>query len=198
MAERRIRPNKMAEAAGVTVSTLLKWRRLGMPFEKDERKRVWFDPAAVAEWLEENGRTGRPGRPSLVQTMKRERHARKMAGEPEPEPIPKLTPAPEPTVEVTTMDLAAAKLRKELALAEKHELAVAKIKGELLDADEVERDRVRRVSVVKARLLQLAATVAPLCAGRDVAEIEHILEDEVLLLLEDFARGERDNEGAAR
>ena len=195
MAERRIRPNKMAEAAGVTVSTLLKWRKLGLPFEKDERKRVWYDPEAVSEWLEENGRTGRPGRPSLVQTMKREKYARKLAGIPEPEPIPKLTPPPEVTAEVTTMDLAAAKLRKELALAEKHELAVARVKGELLDAEEVERDRVRRVSVIKARLLQLAATAASLCAGRDEADIERILTEEVLLLLADFARGARDTEG---
>ena len=195
MTERRVRPNKMAEAAGVTVSTLLKWRKLGLPFEKDARKRVWYDPEAVSEWLEENGRTGRPGRPSLVQTMKREKYARKLAGEPEPEPLPRLTPSPDVVTEATTMDLAAAKLRKELALAEKHELAVARVKGELLDADEVERDRVRRVSVIKARLLQLAATAAPLCAGRDEGEIERIITEEVLLLLADFARGARDTEG---
>jgi hypothetical protein len=127
--------------------------------------------------------------------MKREKYARKLAGEPEPEPLPRLTPSPEAVAEATTMDLAAAKLRKELALAEKHELAVARVKGELLDAEEVERDRVRRVSVIKARLLQLAATAAPLCAGRDEGEIERIITEEVLLLLADFARGARDTEG---
>ena len=188
---KRVSTKKIAAIAGVSGPTIRSWRLKGLPHERDSRGRLWFDPVAVREWLEEHGRGSKPGTPGLGLRIRREQ-ADKRNGVKSLRDAPGLKAAPAPTPVVTAEDLAAARLRKELALAEKHEIQIAKLKAELLDAGDVERDRVRRVQVVKARLLQLPMTAAPLCAGRDEAEIQRIIEVEVRQLLEDFARGERD------
>lgn len=183
---KRVSTKKIADITGVSSPTIRSWRLKGLPHERDSRGRLWFDPVAVREWLEDHGRGSRPGAPSLGLRIRREQASN---GIKSVRDAPGLKAAPQPVV--TAEELAAAKLRKELALAEKHEIQIAKLKSELLDADDVERERVRRIEVVKARLLQLPMTAAPLCAGREAEDIERILEEEVRQLLEDFARGER-------
>lgn len=76
-------------------------------------------------------------------------------------------------------DLEAAKLRKENALASKYELDVRRMKGRLVPLDEVKRAGIALLTAARNRLVGLPAQVTPLLEGRDNAERQTILEQQI-------------------
>jgi phage terminase Nu1 subunit (DNA packaging protein) len=85
-------------------------------------------------------------------------------------------------------DYKAAQLRKELALADVHELRAAKMRGELVSIEKVKSDQASRVRVVRKSLLAMPAALAPQLVGLDAAEIQETIHTQVISMLEDFAR----------
>src|SRR4051794_4828265 len=79
--------------------------------------------------------------------------------------------------------LAAAKLRKELALAEKHEVSVASEKATLVLAADVERTSLERFTTIRNWFLSLPAVVSAPLVGRSALQIEHELEGRVKEIL---------------
>lgn len=147
----------------VDEQTVRRWKRAGAPFETetDGARRLYCDPTALQAWLDQRGKIpGKMGRPS------------------------DLDGAPTAAKDA----LAAAKLRKEIALATKAELDVAERKAELIPRAEVEAVTIQRIHAVKAALLGLAARVTPRVVGQDGASVHAIVDGEARRILEEFAR----------
>ncbi len=86
-----------------------------------------------------------------------------------------------------TEQLAAAELRKRKADADLKEIEAAKRRGELLNALDVERGLMRRISTVKAGLLALPGKLAARLQNRESRFIQEEIEREVEQLLQLYA-----------
>lgn len=84
-------------------------------------------------------------------------------------------------------DLQTAKLRKENAMATKYELAIARERKELVGLEPVKLWLVRNMGAARNKLLGLPAKLAPLLEGRDAAERQVIIEQEIRNILDDIA-----------
>jgi terminase small subunit / prophage DNA-packing protein len=84
--------------------------------------------------------------------------------------------------------LAAAKLRKENAMAELHEIRVAREKGELVEKAEQERLNIKKFTVIRNKLMGLPAAAAPAIAGLEAPAIETALECRIRDLLAELSR----------
>jgi phage terminase Nu1 subunit (DNA packaging protein) len=84
--------------------------------------------------------------------------------------------------------LKAAKTRKELALAEKHEIELARVKGLLVDKAVVESANIQKFTVIRNKFLGLAASIAPMLEGQDPASIEVLLDQRIREILEELSR----------
>lgn len=71
------------------------------------------------------------------------------------------------------------------------EIEYKKINGELLDKNEVEEGRVKRIMEVKRKLLGLPKKVAPQLVGLEIHKIEAILDLRIKEVINDFARNEK-------
>ncbi|MGB0972258.1 MAG: hypothetical protein ACPGVG_15055, partial [Mycobacterium sp.] len=75
--------------------------------------------------------------------------------------------------------LDAARMRKEYALARKHEIYVEREQGRLLDADEVRRQWVKQGTIFRNRMMTIGASVAVLFP--DIAvELQRAIEDRIV------------------
>ena len=88
----------------------------------------------------------------------------------------------------TSDKLAAAKLRKELAMAELHEIKAARERGGLIDRAEQERENVRKFTVIRNKLLALPATAAAALQGLNALEIQAALEARIRDALTELSR----------
>jgi hypothetical protein len=79
---------------------------------------------------------------------------------------------PSPTLE-------AARLRKENAMAARHELFVARGLGRVLPIDAVKFWEAQRTTALKNRMLSVASRVTPLLQGRDAGEQHKIIDDAI-------------------
>ncbi|GAH31910.1 unnamed protein product, partial [marine sediment metagenome] len=70
------------------------------------------------------------------------------------------------------------------------DLQTQELKGRLHDAEECRRRRIGLIQGAKARLLDLARSVATDLAGHDREEIERVLDERVRRILEEWARGD--------
>jgi excisionase family DNA binding protein len=84
--------------------------------------------------------------------------------------------------------LKAAKLRKELAMAEKHEIALAREKGLLVEAAKVEAENVEKFTLIRNRLLGLPAQASSFLVGRSAVEIEGELDRRVKEILVELSK----------
>ena len=178
---------KAAEVLGRAPRTLSAWRRRGLPIVEERGRVVLVDVDVVAAWVEANG-LGRRGRPSAVDVARRVEARRQpaapgQAGEADDE-------LEGGDVDDLPLDeqLVRAKLRKERALAEKHEITNRKAIGDLLSKDEVQRRWLERVRFVGAGLLALPGKLASRLANRAPREIELELDRAARELLEQFSR----------
>lgn len=90
-------------------------------------------------------------------------------------------------IEGDSPDLAAAKLRKENALAARYELQVAREKGELVPALEVKQWIGENVTTARNKLLGMGAQLTPLLEGREAAERQTLIEERVTEILNELA-----------
>jgi transcriptional regulator with XRE-family HTH domain len=87
----------------------------------------------------------------------------------------------------TTPDIAAAKLRKTLAEADRQELAAARERGTLTPSAEVFGHGEALGLAVRAALERLAADLPPTLAGRPASEISAVLQREHRAVLQKLA-----------
>ena len=85
--------------------------------------------------------------------------------------------------------LAQAELQLKIRRAQFLELQTQELKKRLHDAEECRRRRIGLIQGAKARLLDLARSVATDLAGRDRDEIERVLDERIRRILEEWARG---------
>lgn len=147
---------------GVTLQSLWRYKKMGMPCMPMAGKQTFYDVAKATEWLESHGLNGKVGRPPAAAASLEEAEAKQK--------------------------LLDAKVRKETVLAERHEHALARLKGEVVSFSSVQESHLRRVQVVKAGLMSLPGKVASRCANRPAHEVQAELEAEVHALLTEFSR----------
>lgn len=85
-------------------------------------------------------------------------------------------------------DIEAAKLRKENALADKHEIDNAQKRGELIRVDDVKAFIAQRVTGTKNRLIGLGAAITPHLEGRDASERQSIIDSRIEEILNELSR----------
>jgi phage terminase Nu1 subunit (DNA packaging protein) len=152
---------ELAAFLGHSPHTVNRWRSLGCPARKHGRTYL-YDRTAVAKWLRARNYDGKPG------PKKREKAV--VTGE-DGQPL-------DPDV------------RFRLARAEKVELDVAKLKGEMVDRADVEEALVRLARVFRTSLLGLPARLAPVIASMDsVPKVEKRIRRELEGVLREFSRG---------
>lgn len=83
-------------------------------------------------------------------------------------------------------DMEAAKLRKEVALATKYELQVAKEKRELIPAAEVRQWIGEHVGRAKNKLIGMASAISPRLEGLNAAERQQEIERYIELVITDI------------
>lgn len=77
-----------------------------------------------------------------------------------------------------------AAMRKERALADKHEMEAAHRKGELIDVKEAAADRENLCSTIRERMLSLPDRLSPRLAKLDPRQIREILMTEIRKVLQ--------------
>lgn len=153
---------ELMEELGVTYQTLWRYKKMGLPHIPMAGKQTFYDVNIVRPWLEQRGITGKVGRPSNVQSSE--------------------------VVDEKKLELLDVKLRKEKVLAERHEHALLRLKGEVVSTVSVQEAHLKRVQIVKAALLALPGKVAARCAHRSSHEVQAELELEVYAMLAEFAK----------
>lgn len=163
MDEARVPTEEIAEVMGVTPSTIHKWRRNhgcpSIPVGKD----FYFNPEKVRAWKAEHPELGAApegGRPSTL-----------IDGQPLNELLGRV------------------KIRKELALAARHEHNLELLRREVIPASEVREGNLRRIAEVRANLLALPGKLAGSLVGLSEREVYARLDEEVRAMLARFARG---------
>lgn len=134
----RVNREQLADILGVSKPTVSNWLDDGLPYAQQGAKgREWiFDTKEVIAWYAECKHKARDGRAN-----------------------PKDNPYAQPGDLGETLD--GAQLRKEAALADKHELAAAREAGMLVPIDEVEAIVVEEHARVKTRLLAIPNELRP-------------------------------------
>lgn len=183
-APRRIEEAQLLKRLHVTSACLARWRKLGCPVFVLGRGSRYYVEDEVRAWMREMRLDGDyPG----ADTAGKEHRERLLAGfQAELEEAEGDVMAER---RVIKKHLEQARLKKELALAQKHEIELRRREGELLEREEVERSRLERVLACKANLLALPGKLAPRLAGRTTVDIHTELELEIRTVLEEFARG---------
>ncbi len=85
------------------------------------------------------------------------------------------------------VDLSLAKLRKELAMAQRYELDVEQKRGNLISKEEVERTRLERVAYARARMIGGPSILAPDLAHASLEVVEEALNKWIAQILADLA-----------
>lgn len=119
-----------------------------------------YDPVAVRAWMEENGLSGERGQQGFAKQA-------------------------DPAVRELLFQ---ARLRKELALAAKHEHQVAVARGATISLGAYQQESLAKIAAVKAGLLALPGKVASRLVGLSAREIQVEMEREVRDLLAEFAQ----------
>jgi len=168
-------PNGHLTTAGILAKydiakgTLLLWKKKGFPVAvqggSGPGAKSEFDPAACDEWIRVHGR-GLLSQGGDIENPQTKADA---------------------DLALTIQKIRSARSRADMADLEKRVRA-----GELLEAAEVERGRVDRITVLKAGLLALRDRIAPAAAHREEVEVAAIVEREVLALLEEFSGVKRE------
>ena len=185
-----------AKALGVSRNTLGRWIAVGCPHEVQGRRKM-VNVAEARRWKDLVGGRQRGGDHPLPLTKAeglraaarvqdsepapRKARTRKAATTSPPDDLEDL--APEELREVLTR----AKVRKEIAQANKHELDVEVRRGDLLSKEEVERGRLERVAYARAVLLGGPSMLAPDLVSLDVESCEDRLREWVHRVLRELA-----------
>ena len=158
---------------GKSRATITRWRKEGLPVFEVRKRRPMFDLKAVNRWLRSSGKTGEHGGDRTTPTIA----AQGDADERTDEQIEELLKAGEgllskAELEALRVDHLRARIRKEKAMADRHELDVAKRRGELVEKADVELERIKRINYARAVLLGGPGILAGDIVGLGVEEIE--------------------------
>lgn len=169
------------EKLGRARRTLMTWRKQGCRGIKKRAGSLLVDCNQVEAWAHEQGK--RPPAKAAAARARAARAAKAKAESGEQTAQPSNDSDSEDEV-----SLADAKLRKELALAKKHELHVAQAEGRLIPREEEEAGRLRRVEAARAVLLAMPPRYSGrLAAMTEPREIEELLTEAVYAALNQLA-----------
>lgn len=166
----------------VSTETVRNWMKdRGMPFYKgeDRNDRVWISITEMSQW---------------VRDMKREiKHGGDRRS---PAAIARRTGGEAAAQHLTTIEAqhAEAKLRKDLAAAQKAEIELARLEEKLLDAEDVKRGQLERIAHARAVLMGIPASVAPDLVDLQAPEIEAMLRDQIHLALMALSKEDIDDD----
>jgi len=150
----------------ISKRTVKRWIAAGLPHSLvDGRRRYSFEE--VRAWMDENGRTGERGR--IEGSLNYEGT---LSGD-------------------VKEDLLRAKLRKEIAQANRYELDVQQRRGELLERSEVEKGRIQRIAHAKATLMSTSTLAADL-EGCNLEQRERKIEAWVEAALKELSKEDDD------
>jgi len=148
---------------GVTYQTLWRYQKEGCPHVPMAGNQTFYDMDKVRAWMVANGYSGKVGRPEKG--------------------------SPEAELDETKRKLLEARLKKEEALAAKHNHQLAVAQGKVFAKDEIIEGQLKRIATVKAGLLALPGKLAQRLAHREALDIQRELHEEVLALLDSFSKG---------
>lgn len=176
---------------GKSRATIARWRKLGLPVFERRKRRLYFRLKDVKTWIRKSGidgehggdratlRTPGPLPAVLAPRTPNELLEARAAGEIEPvdEELDGVDEEGLDAAELEALrvDHLKARIRKERAMADKHELEVAKRRGELVERAEVEAAQVARVTYARAVLLGGPGALAGDLVGLGVEAIEERL-----------------------
>ena len=80
------------------------------------------------------------------------------------------------------------RVRSAAAAAEREELELARIRGEVVEAKVVDKRTFDRARAARDVLLGLPDRAAPRCVGKNQSEIHRILREEVMRVCDEIAR----------
>lgn len=207
--EERYLEDELCDKLGVKPPTLARYRRLGLISTKVGRSRC-YDWKTVEAFLREHGfqlhaLKSHPDDPAEVEedclTDSSPRHRFKLPpGRPNADPTKRVCQCGKPADHevhqgfMSQDEMKQAKelatVRKAKALAEKYELQLEIMAGNLVDKTKVQQDQIERVVIVRARLLGMVGKLAPRLAHRTAEEVQDELEAEVRDILTEFSRKE--------
>lgn len=165
---------ELTRIIGVTQPTLGRWAKAGCPCIKVGRGRHWSEEA-VRAWMAGVGRTGQRGGDMSLREGRGTDHR-----------VAECSTSGGSAGDLREQKLRA-QIRKEIAQANKHELDVAKRRGQLLEREEVERQRVERVAHARAVLIGGPSNLAPDLVDLDAEQIERRLREWVHRALRELA-----------
>lgn len=173
--ERTATSRDLMDRFQVTRPTITSWIEAGCPHEREgegSRAPLRFDLDEVVQWVKTTGRTMRRGgdRRSLSFRSGSDNQN-----------------GTNGTINQIELEHAEAKLRKDLAAAEKAEMELDRLRDKLLDADEVKMGHLDRIARARAVLLGGPSSLAPDLVGLDQPAIEARLKDWVCLSLAELA-----------
>jgi phage terminase Nu1 subunit (DNA packaging protein) len=84
--------------------------------------------------------------------------------------------------------LAALKAKKEALLIRLFEMDVAEREKKLVEREQVERETLAKIALVRSKLQQMGAAIAPRLEGLTTAERQQVIDEYCRQLCEDFAR----------
>ena len=158
-------------ARGVSKRTVHAWKSKGLPWQRGKHGAYLFDPAEVEQFLEDHNLAGATT-VAPMQTVMQDR-----------------TPA--------ARHLLAARVKKEIALAKKHEWDLKVRRGEFIHREEADAFFGEVAALVRGSLLALPARFASRWAAiDDTREMSAEIEGAVREVLEQLSRA-LDSEGAA-
>lgn len=182
--DRLLSISELAAELGVGRATLWRYRKQGLPAAAKKGKRYKYRLRDAIQWMTANGITGQKGGDRQTQVTgwapPPEQAARKAEidasledlNEEDSRTVGELS---QEEIEGLRVDHLKARIRKEEAFADKHELEVQKRRGELVERAEVEQERVARVTYARTVLLGGPGILAGDLVGLGVEEIEERL-----------------------
>ena len=180
----RLTAKQLMDALSISKRTLYRYKSRGLPFEPDGNRST-FDLAACQEWMRSQSLTGRMGGPTnhggdqATFTEKAERAARPRASA-KPSSAGIASRGDEPKEEITNHSLLEARVRKERALADKHQWAVEVARRRYLHRDELTAFVAELASGVRSALLALPGKVSARWAAiTDPRELQAELEESI-------------------
>lgn len=177
----------VADKYGCSMPAVKLWRDAGMPCEK-RGTNYYYDLDEVSAWIRKTGRGYRIGQlGGDTKSLSSKALVPDEDGNPPkrgPGRPPKAPPSEREAAFNLELEHKEAKLRKDLAAAERAELELEKLRGLLVPADEVKEQQLARIAYARARLIGIPATMAPYISE----EAQGLLRDRIFDALEELSK----------
>lgn len=167
-----------AEIVSLTVPTLKKYVKKGMPIKDDGT----FEIVDVANWIAENGSAQHLTK--ATQPQKKSAIIKEVKAQQKAKVIPIDTPPKDHDPESDLpMSFQEAKTRSEIAKALLAELTLAKELEQVANIDDLMEEFSQALVTVRASLSSMSSRLAGILAHQDEHEIRKLIDDEVTTML---------------